>query len=593
MLRWLYTHLHGGTLEQTEAALQWGALCLAFFFLLRASEYLDTGYHSPLRGLRGKADAGGSKTDVYNRGEYRNHYKTGLLLCPVKAAVQLFRAFPLRFAGGPEEEELLFRDAEGRPLPRTLVSTLICKAAEALGEPEGALGTHSLRFGGASALWAAFGDAALVKRWGRWTSESFQTYIWDARATSKDVARSFPLLRPGRGAFRETAHARRRTASTGANAVSSRSHAVCLLRIQRKGPEESREPTRAGLLVLVDCAGSERKKDSRGHSKEQQQESAEINASLYALKDCCRALASLPRVPPHAVRASSLTKVLAQAFLAQESRLAVICTVSPCASDTEHTVTTLRLGTALAGCCEQEEKDFLDQVPSERRGPSKTPKQWTPDLLLPILHSCLLAAAFGTRIIFPIRTMTPIGSPRVPSTVGSSLVMPVARDAAEPDDSAPAARLATPAVPAGCAAATPPHAMPAEVDQSALRPQVPPMPCAAVMSGNAHHLQPHALAADRCPGIWHLLDKVLDMSQDTGTPATSCIENTDQLQPPLRVPFLVVQAYYRQWLQGALMDAVLQANYGEHWLEIFRRWKMEGFQNVVADLNNYVGMLWG
>ena len=93
--------------------------------------------------------------------------------------------------------------------------------------------------------------------------------------------------------------------------------------------------------------------------------------------------------------------------------------------------------------------------------------------------------------------MTPIGSPRVPSTVGSSLVMPVARDAAEPDDSAPAARLATPAVPAGCAAATPPHAMPAEVDQSALRPQVPPMPCAAVMSGNAHHLQPHALAADR------------------------------------------------------------------------------------------------
>ena len=159
MLRWLYTHLRGGTLDQAEAALQWGALCLAFFFLL-----LDTGYHSPLRGLRGKdlrltrggkpcslrdfeeADEltvfiRGSKTDVYNRGEYRNHYKTGLLLCPVKAAAQLFRAFPLRFAGGPEEEELLFRDTEGKPLPRTLVSTLIRKAAEALGEPEGALGT--------------------------------------------------------------------------------------------------------------------------------------------------------------------------------------------------------------------------------------------------------------------------------------------------------------------------------------------------------------------------------------------------------------------------------------------------------------------
>ena len=75
--------------------------------------------------------------------------------------------------------------------------------------------------------------------------------------------------------------------------------------------------------------------------------------------------------------------------------------------------------------------------------------------------------------------MTPIGSPRVPSTVGSLLVTPVARDAAEPDDSAHAARLATPAMPASFAAATLPHGTPAEVDQSALPLQVPPMPCAA------------------------------------------------------------------------------------------------------------------
>ena len=91
----------------------------------------------------------------------------------------------------------------------------------------------------------------------------------------------------------------------------------------------------------------------------------------------------------------------------------------------------------------------------------------------------------------------PIGSPRVPSTVGSSLVTPVVRDSAEPDDSTPAARLATPAMPASFADASPPHATPAEVDQSALPPQVPPMPCAAAMTGNAHHPQLHAFAADR------------------------------------------------------------------------------------------------
>ncbi|CAE7524776.1 unnamed protein product, partial [Symbiodinium necroappetens] len=223
MLQWLHSHLHGGVLSYAEVTLQWGALCLAFFFLLRASEYLDTGYHSPLRGLRGRdlrlsrggkpcslrdfeeADEltvfiRGSKTDVYNRGEYRNHYKTGLLLCPVTATTQLFKSFPLRFAGGPEEDELLFRDLEGKPLPRALVSILIRKAAEALQEPEGALGTHSLRFGGASALWAAFGDTALVKPWGRWTSESFQTYIW-ARARQQPLGYAWPTF-PGRGAFR-------------------------------------------------------------------------------------------------------------------------------------------------------------------------------------------------------------------------------------------------------------------------------------------------------------------------------------------------------------------------------------------------------
>ena len=111
------------------------------------------------------------------------------IVCPVMADVELFEAFPSRFPGGPEADELLFRDQDGKPLPRALITVLIQKAAEALGEPEGSLGTHSLRFGGASALWAAFGNAALVKRFGRWTSESYQTYIWDARATSRDVAK--------------------------------------------------------------------------------------------------------------------------------------------------------------------------------------------------------------------------------------------------------------------------------------------------------------------------------------------------------------------------------------------------------------------
>ncbi len=46
----------------------------------------------------------------------------------------------------------------------------------------------SLRFGGASALWAAFGDSGLVKRWGRWASDCFHGYLWDSREGSRGVA---------------------------------------------------------------------------------------------------------------------------------------------------------------------------------------------------------------------------------------------------------------------------------------------------------------------------------------------------------------------------------------------------------------------
>ena len=72
---------------------------------------------------------------------------------------------------------------------------------------------------------------------------------------------------------------------------------------------------------------------------------------------------------------------------------------------------------------------------------------------------------------------TPIGSPRVPSTVGSSLVTPAARDDVEPDESADAARCASHASLARFANASL-LASPAEDDQSALL-HVPLLPCIA------------------------------------------------------------------------------------------------------------------
>jgi kinesin family protein 2/24 len=149
------------------------------------------------------------------------------------------------------------------------------------------------------------------------------------------------------------AFASRATASHGRNDDSSRSHWICMVELPSQGS-----------LVLVDCAGTERRQDSDQHSSERTRESAEINTSLHALKECIRyrtielrqardrcgdnnfstprnSLISTPsvRVP---YRGSQLTRVLHESFTRRGSKLAAVGTLSPASLDTEHSLSTLR-----------------------------------------------------------------------------------------------------------------------------------------------------------------------------------------------------------------------------------------------------------
>ena len=48
--------------------------------------------------------------------------------------------------------------------------------------------SHSLRIGGATALYHIYHDVDIIKRHGRWTSGAFQGYLWEANETAKGVA---------------------------------------------------------------------------------------------------------------------------------------------------------------------------------------------------------------------------------------------------------------------------------------------------------------------------------------------------------------------------------------------------------------------
>ena len=206
MLRWIRIGLRPET--SLDSAVLWAALLLGFFFLLRASEYLaPEGSEDTTKGLRGvdvvprsqgmphrsfaSADEvvltiRGSKTDQLNEGNVKNHFRADGELCVVEALQHVQSRAPERWL--TEQHSFLLRWANGKPVRRHEVQAPIMQAATALGGDPTRIGTHSLRFGGASALWAAYRDSAVVKRWGRWASEAFQGYLWEARNNAAGVA---------------------------------------------------------------------------------------------------------------------------------------------------------------------------------------------------------------------------------------------------------------------------------------------------------------------------------------------------------------------------------------------------------------------
>lgn len=149
---------------------------------------------------------------------------------------------------------------------------------------------------------------------------------------------------------------RRATEATDVNGTSSRSHAVLQITVKERGSKKR------GLITLIDCAGSERRNDSLYHDKERQKESAEINASLYALKNCIRARCEMEEKPNTFIpyRSSLLTRVLRETFELNTALLSIIATAAPNATDTEHTMETLKTVSTIVGT----EKEIVE-LPTE------------------------------------------------------------------------------------------------------------------------------------------------------------------------------------------------------------------------------------
>jgi len=276
MMRWMKCHIDEvASFSKGDKVALWAALVTAFFFLLRASEYLVQANRSwsVRRVLKGCEVEGrtsnqtsriqnaqevviylaGSKTDQYNQGTIRNHYRSGdPVLCPVRALGEMERYYPERFRGA-EAEEPLFRFEDGMPIGRDDIHGLVQLAAVADGQEGARFGSHSLRIGGATALYQGTKDLEQVKRFGRWTSDAFHGYLWEnherQRGLSARMARADgQLLAPRKDELRVKVGESKDWREEGPHATQTRSRHPSTPDatpkvLQSPGPIASREAT--------------------------------------------------------------------------------------------------------------------------------------------------------------------------------------------------------------------------------------------------------------------------------------------------------------------------------------------------------------
>ncbi|KAG1934735.1 kinesin-like protein KIF2C isoform X2 [Pimephales promelas] len=131
----------------------------------------------------------------------------------------------------------------------------------------------------------------------------------------------------------EKGSACRTSGQTFANAISSRSHAILQVILKRRNFLH-------GKFSLVDLAGNERGNDVSSNDRHTIVETAEINRSLLALKECIRSLGQNSEHIPF--RMSKLTQVLRDSFIGENSRTCMIAMISPGMGSCEYTLNTLR-----------------------------------------------------------------------------------------------------------------------------------------------------------------------------------------------------------------------------------------------------------
>ena len=191
LLHTIKFNLFQSSYKYEDKCMMWAAMSIAFFGLLRVSEYTceKVNYFLPETTLCvddvscgnnwATINVKASKTDVFRVGVKIRLAANFTNLCPVQALLQYLQNRPSQ--GGP-----FFIFTNGRYLRRIDVSNCM-KVMSGIGAN---LSSHSFRIGAATTLANSGHPRWLIQALGRWSSDCFRDYIRIADGTIGEVSRS-------------------------------------------------------------------------------------------------------------------------------------------------------------------------------------------------------------------------------------------------------------------------------------------------------------------------------------------------------------------------------------------------------------------
>ena len=136
-----------------------------------------------------------SKNDQTGKGKLKNHYETGdSVFCPVRALEAYEKQAPQRFGSGSAHLEPFFVWDTGEPIQREEVTDLVRWAVVAAGYNEGDAASHSLRKGGATAIYQGTGgNIEYTREFGGWASksEAVKAYLYEGHEAQKGLSAKY------------------------------------------------------------------------------------------------------------------------------------------------------------------------------------------------------------------------------------------------------------------------------------------------------------------------------------------------------------------------------------------------------------------